>query len=212
MFFTQAQLNCTKKCLFLAVFSIIFELGMPHVSLAANENLSAISQGEEIPFKYSIFGSRPSVDSYEMVILRDEKITSPSSVVPDWIHSFPLDNDPKAVSERWVTVTAYSSHPNQTDSTPYTTGWLTPVRDGVVAINFLPKGTMVRFPDLYGEKIFVVEDSMNARYPYRADIWMMSYTEAKKFGIKYARMEIMSVQLPRDYVLENFDPAFPWAE
>ncbi len=89
-----------------------------------------------------------------------------------------------------VPVTAYSSDVWQTDSTPFTTASGTRVRDGVVAANFLPIGTRVRFPEIYGDKIFVVEDRMNARYNKHADIWMSSYDEAVDFGIKYTTVEV----------------------
>ena len=89
-----------------------------------------------------------------------------------------------------VTITAYSSTNGQTDGTPYLTAVGTPVRDGIVAANFLPIGTVVRFPDKFGEKIFVVEDRMNEKYGLQVDIWMSNQEEAKKFGIQYLKMEI----------------------
>src|SRR3990167_1248447 len=46
-----------------------------------------------------------------------------------------------SVVERYVTITAYSSTPEETDSTPFITASGTHVRDGVVAANFLPLGT-----------------------------------------------------------------------
>jgi len=55
----------------------------------------------------------------------------------------------------------------------------------------------------------VVEDRMNARYTFRADIWMYTRTEAIDFGMKYTNMEILRAQLPRDYVLSYYEPAFP---
>jgi len=90
----------------------------------------------------------------------------------------------------YVTVTAYSSTGDQTDHTPYLTAVGTPVRDGIVAANFLPIGTVVRFPDKFGEKLFVVEDRMNERFALEVDIWMSNNEEAKKFGIQYLKMEI----------------------
>jgi len=90
----------------------------------------------------------------------------------------------------YVTVTAYSSTKDQTDGDPYLTGLGTPVRDGIVAANFLPVGTVVRFPDKFGEKIFVVEDRMHEKYGLQVDIWMSNQEEAKKFGIQYLKMEI----------------------
>jgi 3D (Asp-Asp-Asp) domain-containing protein len=91
----------------------------------------------------------------------------------------------------YLMVTAYNSEPGQTDDTPFITAFNTRVRDGIIATNFLPKGTIVRFPDLFGDKEFVVEDRMNQRYYYHMDIWMAKKTEAINFGAKFAKMEIL---------------------
>jgi 3D (Asp-Asp-Asp) domain-containing protein len=91
-----------------------------------------------------------------------------------------------------VIVTAYSSTVWQTDSHPYLTAAGTQVRDGVVANNLLPFGTKIRLPEIYGDKIFVVEDRMNSRKGnYQIDIWFPSYWEAKNFGVKSTIMEII---------------------
>lgn len=92
----------------------------------------------------------------------------------------------------FVLVTAYSSTPWETDGNPFITASGTWVRDGVVANNKLPLGTKVRFPDLYGEKIFVVEDRMHSRKgSYQFDIWLPSYWEAKDFGVRKTYIEIL---------------------
>lgn len=91
-----------------------------------------------------------------------------------------------------VTATAYSSTPDQTDDTPFVTALNTRVRDGIVAANFLPFGTEIRIPDIYGDKIFVVEDRMNKRYWHRVDIWFPERQMAKEFGVKQIRIEIIS--------------------
>ena len=90
----------------------------------------------------------------------------------------------------YVTVTAYSSTKDQTDGDPYLTAVGTLVRDGIVAANFLPIGTVVRFSDKFGEKIFVVEGRMHEKYGLQVDIWISNQEEAKKFGIQYLKMEI----------------------
>lgn len=90
-----------------------------------------------------------------------------------------------------VPATAYSSTPDQTDDTPFITASGTRVRWGVVAANFLPLGTQIRLPDYYGEQIFVVEDRMNDRYDYRLDIWMETREQAKQWGIKRVRVEVL---------------------
>ncbi|MBI2636701.1 MAG: 3D domain-containing protein [Parcubacteria group bacterium] len=209
MILTRRQLKHLKQCLSVAVFALVFELGFPPLSLAAYENYHALARGEEKPYEYGVFGAQPSVDSEAMVLSREERIAAADAFSDATIAALPLEGAPVAVAEHWLTVTAYSSEPRQTDGTPFTTAWITPVRDGVVALNFLPKGSMVRFPDLYGDKIFIVEDRMNVRYPYRADIWMPTREEAKRFGIKYVRMEELGSRVPRDYVLLHYEAAFP---
>ena len=101
------------------------------------------------------------------------------------------DEKPAVKRTIFVTVTAYSSTPDQTDSTPFITANGTHVRDGIIAANFLKFGAKVRFPDYSGDKIYEVTDRMNARYPDRADIWMESREEAIVFGIRTLKMEIL---------------------
>lgn len=97
----------------------------------------------------------------------------------------------KAKKTMYITVTAYNSEPGQTDDTPFITASNTRTRDGIVATNFLPFGTLVRFPEVYGDKIFVVEDRMNARYYYHMDIWMEHKDDAVDFGAQFLQMEIL---------------------
>ncbi len=88
-------------------------------------------------------------------------------------------------------VTAYTSRVEETDETPYTTASGTTVRWGVVATNALPIGTQLRFPDMYGEKIFVVEDRMHSRFQNRLDIWFPEYEKAQRFGLRKLTVEIL---------------------
>jgi len=91
-----------------------------------------------------------------------------------------------------VTVTAYSSTVAQTDSTPFITASNKMVRDGIVANNLLAFGTNVKLPELFGNKIFQVEDRMAKRKGnYHVDIWFESTKDAIEFGIKTATLEIL---------------------
>lgn len=99
-----------------------------------------------------------------------------------------IDAQPKQTFK--IVTTAYSSEVGQTDSTPFTTASGTTVRRGVVAANFLPIGTKVRLPDLFGDEVFVVEDRMNARYDKRIDIWMEETADAKNFGVQWTTVEV----------------------
>lgn len=90
-----------------------------------------------------------------------------------------------------VSVSAYSSEPWQTDDTPFITASNTRVRDGVVATNFLPFGTLIRLPEIYGDKIFIVEDRMNRRYWFNLDIWFADTQLAREFGRKTVTVEVL---------------------
>lgn len=97
-----------------------------------------------------------------------------------------------AVSRIKVVLTGYSSTVAQTDSSPFITANGTYVHDGIVANNGLPFGTEIRIPELYGEKVFSVEDRMHWRKGnYHFDIWFETYEEAKQFGVKYAYVEVL---------------------
>ncbi|MBU3934578.1 3D domain-containing protein [Patescibacteria group bacterium] len=92
-----------------------------------------------------------------------------------------------------MVITAYSSTPGETDSTPFITASGAIVEDGIVANNLLPFGSRIRIPELYGDKIFVVKDRMNSRKGnYHLDIWFSDTKEAKIFGSELAYVEILS--------------------
>lgn len=91
-----------------------------------------------------------------------------------------------------MVVTAYSSTPDQTDDTPNITASGEHVAEGIVANNMLPFGTKIRIPELYGDKIFVVEDRMHRRKGiYHVDIWFSEYQQAKNFGATITKIEVL---------------------
>lgn len=98
----------------------------------------------------------------------------------------------ETVAVHTVMASAYSSTPDQTDSTPFITAWGTQVRDGIIAANFLPFGTLIKMPELYGDKIFVVEDRMNKRYAYKIDVWFPEREQAMEFGNKKVKIEVVA--------------------
>jgi 3D (Asp-Asp-Asp) domain-containing protein len=91
-----------------------------------------------------------------------------------------------------VLITAYSSTVSQTDDTPFTTASNKQVVDGIVANNLLPFGTKIKFPELYGDKVFVVEDRMHKRKSdNQFDIWFNSYEDAVQFGVQETYVEVL---------------------
>jgi 3D (Asp-Asp-Asp) domain-containing protein len=103
---------------------------------------------------------------------------------------------PKEIPKRvvTVTVTAYSSTPDQTDDTPCITANSFNLcknnAENVVAANFLPFGTRVKMPKVFGDQEFYVQDRMNKRFSQRVDIWMKSRKAALAFGIQKIQVEI----------------------
>lgn len=90
-----------------------------------------------------------------------------------------------------LTITAYASTPEETDSTPFVTALGTHTHDGIVATNLLPFSTKIRLPLLFGNKVFTVEDRMNARFTDRIDVWMSEAYLAQQFGVKKTVVEIL---------------------
>ncbi|GMX58937.1 MAG: hypothetical protein MCSN_5910 [Candidatus Microsyncoccus archaeolyticus] len=91
-----------------------------------------------------------------------------------------------------VVITAYSSCPLETDDTPLITANGSQVAEGIVANNLLPFGTKIRIPELYGNKVFVVQDRMNYKKGYyHVDIWFPSREQAINFGAVRTYIEVL---------------------
>jgi 3D (Asp-Asp-Asp) domain-containing protein len=106
--------------------------------------------------------------------------------------SVPAGSESKAVKKISVIITAYSSTPEETDDTPYITAAGTDVRKGIVANNYFPFGTKIRIPELYGDKVFIVEDRMSwKKGNYHFDIWFPSHETAENFGVKRTYIEVV---------------------
>ncbi|KKU81281.1 MAG: 3D domain-containing protein [Parcubacteria group bacterium GW2011_GWA2_47_8] len=119
---------------------------------------------------------------------------------PEQVLIFPYDEElvqayqnMESRRDRFMTVfiTAYSSTPDQTDSSPFITAAGTRVRPGIVAANFLPFGARIRIPKLFGERIFIVEDRMAERHDDRVDVWFPTRGQALAFGAAYSTIEIV---------------------
>lgn len=160
--------------LFILGIASILLTGLPIYGLRvqkADAGLSTESQNKEKPAETSI------------ITLQE------NTVVPILNHPYNLQNKARKTIE--VIVTGYSSTPEETDDTPYITASGKRVRDGIIANNFLPFGTKVKIPEIYGDKIFVVEDKMNARFEsHHVDIWFPSSEQALNFGVKRTYLEI----------------------
>lgn len=90
------------------------------------------------------------------------------------------------------TLTSYTSIAALTDSSPFITANGSHVHMGTVAANCLSFGTRIQIPDLFGDQIFVVEDRLAARKGCgMIDVWLPTYQEAKKFGVKHVQVKVL---------------------
>jgi 3D (Asp-Asp-Asp) domain-containing protein len=128
--------------------------------------------------------------AYPATIQADTAVNYPPNTLPT------APAAPAAVaSTKTVYVTAYTSTPDETSDHPLITASGAMVGDGIIAANFLPFGTQIEIPALFGTKVFTVEDRTSARFGGRVDIWMPTVSQAVNFGITHAQIVILDQNL-----------------
>jgi len=91
----------------------------------------------------------------------------------------------------YIVVTGYSSTVAQCGPNPFITASGQGVRDGIIATNFLPFGAEVKIPEIFGDKVFEVQDRMAQRYWGRIDVWFPNYSQASRFSARRLKIEIL---------------------
>ncbi len=147
---------------------------------------------------YVLFPKLANADmEFEAMTLTDETVSMIVDSMQNETENYgrlPISQDAPARRHYTIPVTAYTSEVGQTDDSPCITASGLDVcerdMENVVAANFLPLGTRVKIPELYGDQIFYVEDRMNRRYNYKMDIWMKELADAKSFGLQHVTIEV----------------------
>ena len=150
-----------------------------------------VSKDEATPPLVNSSIAEGSNASFDKIFSWDYRKPENVSSVPSIVTETPEEPKLKVIKTYSVQATAYSSTPDQTDDTPFVTAKGTRVRDGIIAANFLPFNTKVRIPELYGDRVFVVEDRMNRRYWHNIDIWFPERYLALEFGVQDVTIEIV---------------------
>lgn len=88
-------------------------------------------------------------------------------------------------------VTAYTSSADECGNDLGITASGEPASDGVVACNFLPYGTRIKIPALFGDKEFVVKDRMAKRKSDFVDVWVESKETAFRIGKSFLTVVIV---------------------
>ena len=147
-------------------------------------------------FKFTAAAGEPSLDSFgrfwgvktlaSELPAQNGGANSGAGLVDAMASTAVLYAAPTATNTEKISVwaTAYSSEPSQTDNTPFITASGALVHDGVAAANFLPMGTTFVIPQLFGDKVFTVEDRMNKKYDgmHTIDLWFPDTQKAITFG------------------------------
>lgn len=106
-----------------------------------------------------------------------------------------IEKEVRVISSSVRRLSAYNSEVSQTDSSPcITANGFNVCKHGeedTIAANFLAFGTKVRIPELFGDRVFVVRDRMHSRNGQKVDIWMKNRSDALKFGVKVAKIEVL---------------------
>lgn len=167
-----------KKTEIIVLLVLVFEFLFPHYSLAQ------IAEADSIMLPNLVVRA---VDRVVEDLRLTEANASVALIAP--IKEYAV------VKTYQVPITAYSSTVDQTDATPCITAngfdLCAHGQEDVIAANFLPFGTKVRIPEYFGDRVFTVQDRMNVRYYYRADIWMRDRSSAVAWGIRYATIEVV---------------------
>ncbi|MDP3729681.1 MAG: 3D domain-containing protein [bacterium] len=149
-----------------------------HIALEATEKFGSAILTIIITFHTPVAVAQEPIDlGYESAIYETSIITAAPRSAPG-----------QTVT---VTLTGYSSTEDQTDDSPFITASNKQVADGIVAANFLPFGTRLQIPKLFGDKVFTVEDRMHKRFSDRVDIWFADRNTALNFGRRTAEIVIL---------------------
>lgn len=128
--------------------------------------------------------------------LKPEDMVRAGKLIKDKPLSFTPAALPEGTKGFHVTMTAYNSEKAQTDNDPCHSADGTDLCarniEDTVAANFLPMGTVIKVPELFGDRTFVVRDRTNPKYAHRVDFWMRSKKDALQFGRRQATIVVVS--------------------
>ncbi|MCK4553622.1 3D domain-containing protein [Candidatus Parcubacteria bacterium] len=168
------SLKPAKRMIILLVLVFAFDfLLFPIPAMASEATEADINTGDE-----------------QIILDTNEDISEPANT-----NRLPANDNISVKWSGYYTMTAYNSEIGQTDDSPCITAngfnLCEHNIEDTIAANFLRFGAKVKIPDLFGNKVFIVRDRMNKKYSDRVDVWMVDKGEAKKFGIKMAKIEVL---------------------
>ncbi len=147
------------------------------------------------PSMASQIAEETRVDQNQEIVLTNISDNNQGEIDVELKGKLPQSADADIKWSDHVVLTAYNSEPGQTDDSPCITANGFNVcengKEDTIAANFLRFGTKVKIPELFGDRVFTVRDRMNKRYSNRVDVWMLEKQDARKFGVKHAKIQVI---------------------
>jgi 3D (Asp-Asp-Asp) domain-containing protein len=107
-----------------------------------------------------------------------------NTVLSDYKTNYIVEKAGVTIKVIEAVITAYTSLPELTDSTPFITASVATTREGIIAC---PRKYRFGARFVIEGKVYDCQDRMNIRYEGREkehfDIWFPSYEEAKNYGV-----------------------------
>jgi len=182
-------LSGQQHIVLLVIVACIFQFALFYAPVLANE----VSRGVNLAENSQNGSNSPIADFITNQLTTDQaqaSETTPNNRLPE----IP-DREIKIIRESSHTITAYNSEAAQTDDSPCITANGFNVcshgAEDTIAANFLPFGTQVLIPELFGDRVFTVRDRMNKRHANRIDIWFKDRQTAVNFGVKIAKIQVI---------------------
>ena len=175
------SLNLAKKIIIGLVFVLFFDFFLFATPALASEFNNEFNLGQNL-------GVANTTGDQQLIEVTPE-------IQPIFLNNLPDNQDLNVIKSGIHLVTAYNSEAGQTDDSPcITANGFDVCKHGIedtIAANFLPFGTKVKIPEFFGDKVFIVRDRMNQRFANRLDVWMIEKHDAKQFGVKLAKIQIL---------------------
>lgn len=189
LYFWKLKIGKERKIIITSLFAMFLFIG-----ISVFQKPESLENKEELIKVQREVRTRQNIDNSLAVIQKNTLISMSNPLIIQRPKTKLIQElEPKVKYRIKMTITAYSSTPCQTDSTPFITASNSWVRKGVVANNFFPFGTRIRIPEYFGDKIFNIEDRLHWRKSNEhVDVWFPTRQEAINFGITSTYVEILA--------------------
>ena len=140
--------------------------------------------------------AQPSSPTATVPVLREVSVKPTVTAPTPVLAQLPTEHAPEAVNTgktQQVTISSYTSSPEETMGNPFITASGQHVHMGTAAWNGMPFGTQFTIPELSGDLVYTVEDrgSMRVMGTHTVDLWRPTKSEAYAIGRRPATVHFI---------------------